>query len=77
MTKGPILQPHEHGVSGLGPMTLPAFIVGNLGKGRVVVSNLFSQFELSAHLSVGPQQYLLRLLSWLAQPHQGLMGSNA
>jgi RNA polymerase sigma-70 factor (ECF subfamily) len=68
MTKGPVLSPDQHRVPGLGPMRLPAFIVGNLGEGRVVVSNIFSQFELAAHLSVSPQEYLLRLLRWLAQP---------
>jgi hypothetical protein len=70
MTKRPVLSPHEHGVAGLGPMSLPAFIVGNLGKGRVVVSNFFSQFELSAHLSVSPREYLANLLGWLAKPSQ-------
>lgn len=67
MTKGPVLSSEQHGVAGLGPMCLPAFIVGNLGEGRVVVSNLFSQFDLSAQLSVTPEEYLFRMLKWLAE----------
>jgi RNA polymerase sigma-70 factor (ECF subfamily) len=67
MEKGPVLSEEEHGVAGLGPMKLPAFIVGNVGRGRVIVSNLFSQFELSAAVSVSSQEYLLNVLRWLGE----------
>jgi hypothetical protein len=49
---------------------MPVYIVGSIGRGRVVVSNVLRQSNLTRYLSISPTQYFLDLLTWLAEPRR-------
>jgi RNA polymerase sigma factor (sigma-70 family) len=65
-----LFAPDQHGIPRLGPARMPVYIVGTLGRGRVVVSNLLRQSDLTRYLSMSPTQYFLDLMSWLAEPRR-------
>jgi hypothetical protein len=64
--------PAVHGISGLGTARMPVYMVGQLGHGRVVVSNVLRQSDVTRHLAVSPTQYFLDLLAWLAEPRRAI-----
>ena len=68
--KDRVFPPAEHRISGLGPAHMPVYIVGSIGRGRVVVSNVLRQSNLTRYLSISPTQYFLDLLTWLAEPRR-------
>jgi hypothetical protein len=80
VSKDYVIPPAEHGISGVGPLTMPGYIVGQLGRGRVVVNHLWPargrnilphpMFDLSRHLDIDREHYFLKLLHWLASPRQ-------
>lgn len=67
-----LFEPDQHGITELGPARMPVYIVGALGRGRVVVSNLLRQSDLTRYLSISPTQYFLDLMTWLAEPRRNL-----
>jgi hypothetical protein len=78
VTKDYLVQPSEHGVSGLGPIQMPCYLVGQLGRGRVVVNHIWSLpgaarggSEVIRHLNVSREDYFLNLIRWLAAPRAG------
>ncbi len=64
------VDPKEHGIAGLGPLPLPSYLVGNLGRGRAVVVHAFPHETLAARLSVSPAEYFASLCQWLAEPRR-------
>lgn len=61
--------PEEHQITGLGPIRPPAFIVGRLGQGRVVVIHDAHVPGVIQNLGLG-RDYLTTLLAWLADPNR-------
>ena len=73
VAKDYLVQPREHGGDGLGPLPMPCYIVGQLGRGRVIVNHAWAlpgmgcgACEIIRHLNVSHEQYFLTLLRWLA-----------
>jgi hypothetical protein len=69
VTKNYIVRPDQHHIAGLGPIAPPAYIVGQLGAGRVVVVQAFEHGRLWTQALGGPS-YLAKLLGWLAEPRR-------
>jgi len=69
IAKDRVIQPHEHGIPGLGPAQMPVYIVGRLGRGRVVVANVINHPNFAKATAL-PSDYLYRLLSYLAEPRR-------
>ena len=69
VTKNYIVRPEQHGIAGLGPVAPPAYVVGQLGGGRVVFVQAFSHGLLWTQALTGTA-YLENLLSWLAEPRR-------
>lgn len=63
------VSPEEHGIAGLGSIRPPAFIVGRLGEGRVVVIHEVNLPGLARRLHLG-DNYFSTLLTWLADPRR-------
>ena len=66
LTKDHVVQPMEHGMSEIGALQMPCYILGQLGRGRVAVIHAWPHQWFTRHLSVGSEQYYLNLLRWLA-----------
>jgi hypothetical protein len=48
---------------------MPAYVVGRLGRGRVVAALvLLLHGNFAKHLSVGPVEYISELVAWLVEP---------
>ena len=62
------IAPDVHGMPSLGTLPMPSYALGELGKGRVAVINVWSHGRLLKYLSVSPAEYFINLLSWLARP---------
>jgi RNA polymerase sigma factor (sigma-70 family) len=71
-TKDYLVQPHEHGMNDLGPLPMPCYIVGQLGRGRVAVVHAWPHQWFIRYLKLDPNQYFPNLLRWLAAPRQEL-----
>ena len=72
ITKDLLVGPAEHSIPGLGSTRMPVFIVGQLGRGRVAVSNVYHHEQIAAHLNVSESEYLAGILRWLAEPRREL-----
>jgi RNA polymerase sigma factor (sigma-70 family) len=70
IAKDLFVDPGEHSIPGLGPARMPVFVVGQLGRGRVVVSNVYHHEQIAGHLNVSASQYLAGLLRWVAEPRR-------
>jgi RNA polymerase sigma factor (sigma-70 family) len=66
VTKDHVVPPHEHGMTSLGPIQMPCYILGQLGRGRVAVVHAWPHQWFSQNLSIGHEQYFLNLINWLA-----------
>lgn len=64
-----VIEPEEHGIPGLGAARIPSYIIGQLGLGRAVVSQLPRHQTISQHPSIAAN-YLADLLAWLAEPRR-------
>jgi RNA polymerase sigma factor (sigma-70 family) len=62
--------PDVHGMPSLGVLPMPSYVLGNLGRGRVAVINIWSHARLLRYLSVGADEYFTNLLRWLAEPRR-------
>src|SRR4029079_10474942 len=70
IVKDHLVPPELHGIAGLGPLGMPVYAVGELGRGRVVVFHTVEHNRLAEHLSVSAERYFLDLLAWLAEPRR-------
>jgi RNA polymerase sigma factor (sigma-70 family) len=70
MAKDYVVPPHEHGMSDVGPVQMPCYIIGHLGRGRVVVVHAWPHQWFVRQLNVDPDEYFRNLLRWLAAPRQ-------
>ena len=68
MSKEMVISPQEHRIPGLGPARMPAWIVGQLGRGRVVVASIGHHPFFARKMSVRPEDYVADVLMWLAEP---------
>lgn len=69
--KNMIILADQHGIPGLGPARMPAYVVGELGRGRVVAALvLMLHGNFARHLDVGSTEYITNLLAWLAEPRR-------
>jgi RNA polymerase sigma factor (sigma-70 family) len=69
--KDMIVPAAHHRVPGLGGARMPAYVVGELGRGRVVVALvLMLHGDFARNLTVGPREYITELLAWLAAPRR-------
>jgi hypothetical protein len=66
LTKDYLVQPREHGMSGLEPMRMPCYILGQLGRGRVAVVHTWPHQWFIRDLTVGSGEYFSNLFRWLA-----------
>jgi RNA polymerase sigma factor (sigma-70 family) len=66
------LTQEKHRVEGLGPLPMPVYVVGELGKGRVAIVQNWPHWGLrqpfASTFNVSYQQYTQNLLNWLAEP---------
>jgi hypothetical protein len=58
----------EHGMRELGALQLPSYVVGQLGRGRIVVVHAWPHERILSQLSIARDEYFRRLLDWLAEP---------
>jgi RNA polymerase sigma-70 factor (ECF subfamily) len=49
---------------------MPTYALGSLGRGRVLLTNFATQAALRPILSVSPEQHLVDVLAWLAEPRR-------
>jgi RNA polymerase sigma factor (sigma-70 family) len=76
ITKDHQIGTQQHRMSNAGPLELPCYIVGQLGRGRVVANHIaptrgalnipFTTYDISHHLNITREQYFINLLRWLA-----------
>lgn len=64
------IPPSVHGMPSLGVLPMPSYVLGNLGRGRVAVINVWSHGRLLRYLNVGADEYFTNLLRWLAEPRR-------
>jgi hypothetical protein len=64
-----MVQPEQHGIPGLGPTQLPAYVVGQIGLGRVVCATILWHHRLAEKLPL-PVDYFKNLFSRLAEPRR-------
>jgi RNA polymerase sigma factor (sigma-70 family) len=64
------IQPREHGMSDVGTLQMPCYILGQLGRGRVAVVHAWPHQWFIRDLNIGGEEYFLNLLRWLAAPRQ-------
>jgi RNA polymerase sigma-70 factor (ECF subfamily) len=69
ITKDALIQPHEHSIAGAGPLRMPCYILGQLGRGRVAVVHAWPHQWFSQNLNVSSESYYVNLLQWLAGSH--------
>jgi hypothetical protein len=60
------VEPHEHGIPGLGTIRMPCYILGQHGRGRVAVVHAWPHEWFIRNLNVPSECYSLKLLRWLA-----------
>jgi hypothetical protein len=72
ITKDYYVQPQEHGLPDVRPMQMPCYILGQLGRGRVVVNHLMPHQGFIRELGVGCEEYFTNLLRWLAGHNEGV-----
>jgi hypothetical protein len=82
VAKDYLVPAEQHGVPKMGRLPMPCLIVGQLGRGRVVVNNLWPPrgpgivpvpaYDVTHHLSIGEAEYYLRILRWLVSPQLDL-----
>lgn len=65
-----LVPPELHRLPELGPARMPVYLVGPLGRGRVVVAGFWRHHEIAIHLSIPPEEYLLNIVTWLAEPRR-------
>lgn len=70
-TRDKLVQPDEHGLSDVGPLPLPGYLLGELGRGRVAVVHCWPHTQLTSYLSIPAEHYFLQLLCWLAAERRG------
>jgi hypothetical protein len=56
----------EHRLPDLGPLPMPGYLLGQLGKGRVAVVHCWPHPTFAAFTALRPGDYLVNLLNWLA-----------
>jgi hypothetical protein len=76
IAKDEVVQPSQHRIAGLGPIPMPCYILGQLGRGRVAVNHTWptkgpgvshrAAYQISRQLAVSREEYFLNLLHWLA-----------
>jgi RNA polymerase sigma factor (sigma-70 family) len=69
MTKDRVIGAKEHGIAGLGETRMPVVVVGELGKGQVIVMNCLRPPTLMEQMGVRGD-YLTGLFGWLAGEKQ-------
>ncbi len=71
ITKNYTVTPQQHGIAGLGTVEPPAYIVGQIGRGRVVVAQCW-RFGWFGARTLGQMDHLATVLAWLAAPRRDL-----
>jgi RNA polymerase sigma factor (sigma-70 family) len=71
IAKDYFVQPREHGLHDLGPMQMPCYILGQLGRGRIVVNHIWPHQWFIRELHIGCEAYFTNLLRWLAWASSG------
>jgi hypothetical protein len=74
------VEPREHRMSGVGDVPMPCYIVGHLGRGRVVVNHVWptkepivsyrAAHQICLNLNVSREAYFLDLIRCLARSTQ-------
>jgi type 1 glutamine amidotransferase len=77
IVKDQVVTQDEHRIPGLGPARMPVCLVGQLGQGRVFMSNVLQQAEIAQHLSISHQHFLMNVASWLAAPLKNNLAPNS
>ena len=63
-----VVTPEEHGFPGVGPLPMPSYLTGQVGRGRAVV--VTSHDHAVSHRDWFDPDYFPRLIAWLAEPRR-------
>jgi hypothetical protein len=66
IAKDYLVPSQQHGLRDVGPLQMPCYIVGQLGRGRVAVIHAWPHEWLARNLAGGSVEYFTNLLRWLA-----------